>query len=242
MKKIKHFSLPLVFLFSIFIALGYYLILLAVFKIPYGTSFYSFLVEFVKIAGGTFMFILSFRINHRFDKKVKKWLMLSAMFFALSGFYRIASLLYFNFVFEFHPLFFLAQNVFLGISAFYLIFDTLGEKGRSVYLFNQIPVDMIYPGLFAISYSLLLFYLFKKSFKPNSKIYALSLVPLFGGLFDYLENIGIIVMISIYPQFSSNISNITNTFSILKSIFTTLFFTLLIIGIVALVVKKRRKN
>jgi len=122
------------------------------------------------------------------------------------------------------------------------LFDTLGEKGRSEYLFKQIPIDMIYPGLFALAYSLLLFYLFKKSFKLNKKIYILSLVPIVAGLFDYLENIGIIVMISIYPQFLSSIANITNIFSLAKSLFTTLFFVLLIVGVVTLIVKKIRNN
>lgn len=37
------------------------------------------------------------------------------------------------------------------------LFDTLGEKGREVYLYNQIPVDMIYPFLFGISYCLPIF-------------------------------------------------------------------------------------
>lgn len=83
--------------------------------------------------------------------------------------------------------------------------------------------------------------MFKKSFKTNNKIHALCLVPILRGIFDYLENIGIIVMLSIYPKFFSNIANITNIFSILKSIFTTIFFILLLIGIVAFVVKKIKK-
>ena len=33
-----------------------------------------------------------------------------------------------------------------------MLFETLGENGRQVYLTNQLPVDMIYPFLFGISY------------------------------------------------------------------------------------------
>ena len=32
----------------------------------------------------------------------------------------------------------------------------LGESGRELYLYNQLPLDFLYPGLFAISSSLLL--------------------------------------------------------------------------------------
>jgi len=34
------------------------------------------------------------------------------------------------------------------------LFRTLGENGREIYLTNQIPVDMIYPLLFGLTYSL----------------------------------------------------------------------------------------
>ena len=38
------------------------------------------------------------------------------------------------------------------------LFSTLGENGREIYLTTQIPVDMIYPLLFGLTYSLLLAY------------------------------------------------------------------------------------
>ncbi len=118
------------------------------------------------------------------------------------------------------------------------LFNQLGENGRDYYLYRQIPLDMVYPFLFAVSYSILLTYLFKKSFKPESKLHYLSIIPLFGGLFDYFENIGIIIMLSIYPNFSINLANVTNIFSLLKSFSTTLFFILLIIGIFGFTINK----
>ncbi|MFT4537392.1 MAG: uncharacterized membrane protein YccF (DUF307 family) [Saprospiraceae bacterium] len=48
------------------------------------------------------------------------------------------------------------------------LFKTLGVNGREVYLYNQIPVDMIYPFLFGISYCLLLAYFLKILNKINS--------------------------------------------------------------------------
>ncbi len=131
-----------------------------------------------------------------------------------------------------------------GFSADYAktLFDELGVVGRDYYLFRQIPLDMIYPFLFAVTYSLLLTYLFKKSFDTESKLQFLSIIPLFGGFFDYMENIGIIIMLSNYPIFSSMLANVTNLFSIFKSISTTLFFILLVIGIIGFIVKKFRRS
>ncbi|MGK0376922.1 MAG: hypothetical protein ACJA1Z_000729 [Patiriisocius sp.] len=48
------------------------------------------------------------------------------------------------------------------------LFKSLGEIGRETYLTNQIPVDMIYPLLFGLTYCLLLAYFLKKLNKLNS--------------------------------------------------------------------------
>ena len=39
------------------------------------------------------------------------------------------------------------------------LLDTLGSDGRELYLYRQLPLDFIYPGLFAVSFSLLLYWL-----------------------------------------------------------------------------------
>ncbi|MCP4704040.1 MAG: hypothetical protein GY865_05480 [candidate division Zixibacteria bacterium] len=131
-----------------------------------------------------------------------------------------------------------------GYSAEYAksLFENLGEKGREYYLFRQIPVDMLYPLLFAITYSLLLIFLFRRAFSPVSKIHYFSLVPILGGLFDYLENFGIIFMLLIYPEFSNLLAQTTNLFSIFKSGFTTIFFTLLFIALIALFIKRIKRS
>jgi hypothetical protein len=42
------------------------------------------------------------------------------------------------------------------------LMSAMGEKGRNSYLFNQLPVDMIYPFSFGISSCLVLAFLLKK--------------------------------------------------------------------------------
>ena len=131
-----------------------------------------------------------------------------------------------------------------GYSAEYVqkLFETLGETGRKIYLWQQLPLDTLYPALFAISFSLLLSYIFKKIFSEKNKIQKVSLLPIFAGLFDYLENIGIILMLNIYPNFQPWIANITNVFSVFKSFLTTLVFLFIIIGLFVLVVRKNEIN
>ena len=121
------------------------------------------------------------------------------------------------------------------------LLDTLGAEGRKLYLSTQLPLDFIYPGLFSITYSLLLVWLFGKTFNANSKIYYLALVPFLAGIFDYVENVFIIKMINSFPDLQVNTVKIASTFSILKSSFTTVFFILLIVGF-ALLFKQKLSN
>jgi hypothetical protein len=118
------------------------------------------------------------------------------------------------------------------------LLSTLGTEGRHLYLTTQLPLDFIYPGFFAITYALLLVWLFKKTFKADSKIYSISVVPFLAGSFDYMENIFIIKMINSYPNLQETTVEAANVFTILKSGFTTVFFVLLLVGFVLLLKQK----
>lgn len=115
----------------------------------------------------------------------------------------------------------------------------LGPTGSNAYLYQQLPFDFIYPGLFAVSYTLMLVWLFLKRFPTDAHIYYLAFVPALGGLFDYLENICIVLMINTYPALSKGLVAAASTFSILKSILTTLFFVLLFVALGMLVFRKK---
>ena len=120
----------------------------------------------------------------------------------------------------------------LGYSLNYAseLLNSLGVEGRNLYLSTQLPLDFIYPGLFSITYSLLLVWLFGKTFNVNSKIYYFALVPFLAGIFDYVENVFIIKMINTFPDLQVTTVKIASTFTILKSSFTMFFFVLLIAG------------
>jgi hypothetical protein len=97
----------------------------------------------------------------------------------------------------------------------------LGEEGRSAYLWRQIPVDMIYPPLFALSFSFLLSYVLHKGYNSNHRIHWLCITPLAAGLFDYLENGGIVFLLLSYPDLPSWSVTLTSIFSVAKASFTT---------------------
>ena len=122
------------------------------------------------------------------------------------------------------------------------LFSTLGDIGRETYLTSQIPVDMIYPLLFGISYCLVMAYFLKKINKLKTPFIYLCLLPIIAGIADYSENIGIITMLNSYPDFTETTVNITSMFSVIKSISTSIFFISLIVVLIPIGIKLLRKN
>ena len=122
------------------------------------------------------------------------------------------------------------------------LFKTLGENGREIYLTSQIPVDMIYPLLFGLTYSLLLAYFLKKLNILKSSFKYLCLLPIIAGIADYMENIGIIAMLNSYPDLTETLVNATNTFSVIKSTSTSIFFIALIVILIILGIKFIKRN
>jgi len=122
------------------------------------------------------------------------------------------------------------------------LFSSLGENGRETYLTRQIPVDMVYPLLFGLSYCLLLGYFLKKLNKLNSPYLYLCLLPVIAGISDYLENMGIITMLNNYPDLTETMVNAANTFTVLKSILTSVFFIALIVILIILGIKFVKRN
>lgn len=130
-----------------------------------------------------------------------------------------------------------------GYSADYIpkLLKTLGEEGRSVYMSYQIPLDMIYPLLFAISYSILLAYLFKKGISDTNILNRFVVVPVFAAVFDYCENLAVLWQLKTFPETSEVLSTIAGIATVFKSGFTSLFFLLLFIGIAAMMIRRVRK-
>ena len=118
------------------------------------------------------------------------------------------------------------------------LLDTLGSDGRELYLYRQLPLDFIYPGLLAGSCSLLLSWLFLKTQKTNSKLFYFCYIPVAAGLVDYLENIIIVSILTSYPNVSEVSISLASAMTIAKSVLTTAFFVLLIIGVILNLKKK----
>jgi hypothetical protein len=120
----------------------------------------------------------------------------------------------------------------------YSLLVTLGHKGRNLYLFKQIPFDMIYPFLYGFSFTLLLNYIYKLLYNKNTVLQYFCLIPFVAALFDYAENISIANLLYTFPYFSINIARVASVFTVLKSSITILSFVLVFAGLISVVIKR----
>ena len=122
------------------------------------------------------------------------------------------------------------------------LLNSLGLEGRNAYLTIQIPIDLVYPAMFAVSYALMITWILKQSLPKQSRLYLLAFVPVLAGLFDYLENASIIAMLYGFPDVSESLVTSASSFTIAKSGLTTLFFVVLLVALVYLAIWRLKKG
>jgi len=118
------------------------------------------------------------------------------------------------------------------------LLSALGEEGRSIYLSLQLTLDLFYPFLFALCYSLLLLWLIGVG-KLSSRFWLyLAVIPVFVCLFDYAENVGIWFMLTEYPVVSKRLVMTSSVFTLAKSLLTMIYFAGLISAICVIVFRR----
>jgi hypothetical protein len=80
----------------------------------------------------------------------------------------------------------------------------------------ELTADIIYPIIYTLFYGLLLSWLLQRAYKPDSPMQKLNAMPAGAWLFDLLENIGIVSMLSMYPSQPSVLAWLTMIFGLVK--------------------------
>lgn len=110
------------------------------------------------------------------------------------------------------------------------IVSNLNDQTTSLYLFPQLTLlDLLYPFLLALFLSSLLYRLTKIT-QAKSKIASIVLIlPFLTMMFDYSENICIILMITKSIEISETIVVLSSTFTILKGVLTSISWTAILV-------------
>jgi len=102
------------------------------------------------------------------------------------------------------------------------IVTNLNDQTTDLYLFPQLSLlDLLYPFLLALFLSSFLFRLISITKTKNRMSSMLLMVPFLAMIFDYLENICIILMITKTVETSEYFVVLSSIFTILKSVLTS---------------------
>ena len=75
-----------------------------------------------------------------------------------------------------------------------------GEYNILFYRNVELTVDIVYPLVYLFFFGLTISWLFKRGFSPDSRMRRFNLAPLGAWFFDLLENIVIVILLSVYPS------------------------------------------
>jgi len=113
----------------------------------------------------------------------------------------------------------------------YGMIASYGDEIRTSYRTFELTGDIIYPIVYTLFFSLAITWLFKRGFASDSKMHKYNVVPFGAWLFDLLENIGIVTMLSVYPSTPPGVAWISTVFTIIKWLFAVESIGLLLVGL-----------
>ncbi|ERM81630.1 hypothetical protein P872_19950 [Rhodonellum psychrophilum GCM71 = DSM 17998] len=112
----------------------------------------------------------------------------------------------------------------------YQLIEGYGETDRQIYANGLIYIDFVYPVIYGLMFSFLLFRI-KKSV-------ILAQIPLLASLADFIENIGIITLLQYFPGKNLLLAGMTSMFTTLKWFSIMASLSILAILLVQKLIKK----
>ncbi len=114
----------------------------------------------------------------------------------------------------------------------FAMIEAYGEYGRPFYRNIELTVDIIYPIIYTIAFGLLISWFFQRGFASNSSMQKWNVMPVGAWLFDLLENLGIVTMLSTWPSQLTMIAWLTTIFTTVKWLLAAASMLLMLIGLV----------
>ena len=122
----------------------------------------------------------------------------------------------------------------------YSIISAYGDQGRQFYALTTLTIDTIRPLIFALLFSSLITFIFRRAFSSDSVMQKLSLLPFVYQIADYAENAGIVTMLLNYPSQLTLVAQVTSLVTLVKFIFALMSIALVVIGLAVLLINRVR--
>lgn len=173
-------------------------------------------------------------ISERFHNWAKGWLIISI--FILFGITTFSVLLYeaFNSI----HIVTLDTQFFYTPDTTFSTLESYSNAERSYLCFLYLTYDVIAPILYTLGFSLVLAWLSQRGFKPESKIQKLNIIPIIMGFFDYVENLSIVILISVYPVQLTPIAWLSTIGTMSKMTTGIVIILLVVIGLIKVMMNR----
>ena len=123
------------------------------------------------------------------------------------------------------------MSLYYTAGELYQIAEAYGEEGREAYVKARFTFDLIWPLVYMIFLSTEISWVYGKTFAPGSSWQLMNLMPIFGAVCDYLENISTSLVMIVFPKQLPVVDMLAGVFTVVKWMFVGGSFLLLITGI-----------
>jgi hypothetical protein len=107
-----------------------------------------------------------------------------------------------------------------------------GEYDRLFYRGVELTVDIVYPIVYLFFFGLLISWLFQRGFASTSPMRKFNIMPLGAWFFDLLENIVIVILLSVFPSQPTALAWILVLIGTVKWFFAGSSMLLILVGLV----------
>ena len=123
----------------------------------------------------------------------------------------------------------------------YQLIASYGDQGRQLYLLNELTLDLAYPIILALLFSLAILYTFRRGFPNQPWTRWLAIIPFAVMAADYLENACVVTMLVNYPRLLPTLAKVSNVFTVIKGVlsYVDLIF---IVGLAAWLMNALRRR
>lgn len=118
-------------------------------------------------------------------------------------------------------------SLFYTADQLYEFASAYGAEGRAAYIRARFTFDVVWPLVYLAFLSTSISWVFKPTHWQQ-----LNLLPLFGVLFDFLENISAALVMARYPQPTPLIPHLAGLFTFIKWVFVGGSFLALVAGLI----------
>lgn len=127
---------------------------------------------------------------------------------------------------------YLDMQLFISSDKVYELLNAFGTEGRKTQLMLLSTIDILIPTLSATAGVAMISFLFRDQSGQLVVLGKLRLVAFLAGFTDFMENAGIFILVTLYPERLDTLASATSVITGIKSIFYLMTFTLMILGVV----------